>query len=133
MNYFDSNIIIYAILDDTKKGDWARDVLEKVQNEEMPACTSFLTFDEVFYKVKKVSGNEEALKNIEAFLTMPNMRFIDVNDSVIWKALELIREYKLLPRDSIHAATALIAGADSIYSEDEDFDRIKGFKRKWID
>jgi|SRR5659263_8444 len=107
--------------------------IEKVQNEEMPACTSFLTFDEVFYKVKKVLGNDEDLNNIEAFLTMPNMRFIDVNDSVIWRALELIREYKLLPRDAIHAATAFIAGADSIYSEDEDFDRIRGFKRKWKD
>ena len=133
MNYFDSNIIIYAILDDTEKGEWARDVLEKVQNKEMPACTSFLTFEEVFYKVIKVLGNDDAQKNIEAFLTMPNMRFIDVNDSVIWRALELIREYKLLPRDGIHAATAFIAGADSIYSEDVDFDRIKGFKRKWMD
>jgi predicted nucleic acid-binding protein len=87
LNYFDSNIIIYAILDDTEKGEWARNVLEKVQNEKLPACTSFLTFDEVFYKVKKVLGNDEALKNIEAFLTMPNMRFIEVNDSVIWRAL----------------------------------------------
>jgi len=133
LNYFDSNIIIYAILDDTEKGEWAREVLEKVQNEEIPACTSFLTFDEVFYKVKKILGNDEALKNIEAFLTMPNMRFIEVNDSVIWRALELIREYQLLPRDGIHAATAFIAGADSIYSEDEDFDRIRGLKRKWKD
>ena len=131
MNYFDSNIIIYAILDDTKTGDWAREVLEKVQNEEMPACTSFLTFDEVFYKVKKVKGNDVALKNIEAFLTMPNMRFIDVNDGVIWKALELIKEYKLLPRDGIHAATAYIAGAESIYTEDVDFNRLRGLKRKW--
>ncbi len=99
----------------------------------MPACTSFLTFDEVFYRVKKVLGNDEALKNIEAFLTMPNMRFIDVNDSVIWRSLELIREYKLHPRNSIHAAAAFIAGADSIYSEDVDFDRIRGLKRKWKD
>lgn len=43
MNYFDSNIIIYAILDDTEKGEWARDLFERVQKEEMPACTSFLT------------------------------------------------------------------------------------------
>jgi predicted nucleic acid-binding protein len=71
LNYFDSNIIIYAILDDSEKGEWTKDVLGKVQNEEMPACTSFLTFDEVFYKVKNVLGNDEALKNIEAFLTMP--------------------------------------------------------------
>ncbi len=131
MNYLDSNLIIYAMLDETEIGDWARDILEKVQNEEMPACTSFLTFDEVFYKVNKVKGTDIAIKNLDAFLAMRNMRFIDVNDAVIWKALELIKEYKLLPRDAIHAATALIAGAETIYSQDADFDDIKGLKRKW--
>lgn len=131
MNYLDSNLIIYAILDETDLGEWARGVLERVQNEEMPACTSFLTFDEVFYKVNKIKGIDVAVQNLEAFLTMPNMRFFDVNDGVIWKALELIKEYKILPRDAIHAATALIAGAETIYSEDGDFDNIRGLKRKW--
>ena len=131
MNYFDSNLIIYAILDDSKLGDWTREVLEKVQNGEMPACTSFLTFDEVFYKVNKVKGIDVALRNLEAFLTMPNMRFFDVNDAVIWKALEIIREYKVLPRDAIHAATAFVAGAEVIFSEDRDFDVMKGLNRKW--
>jgi predicted nucleic acid-binding protein len=131
LNYFDSNLVIYAILDDTEIGEWARENLEKVQDEKMPACTSFLTFDEVFYKVKKVKGIDTAITNIEAFLVMPNLRFMEVNDGVIWKALELIREYKLLPRDGIHAATALNAGAETIYSEDVDFDRIKGLKRIW--
>ncbi|MFZ3058732.1 MAG: PIN domain-containing protein [Candidatus Methanoperedens sp.] len=59
------------------------------------------------------------------------MRFIDVNDGVIWKALELIREYQLLPRDAIHAATAFIAGAETVFSEDTDFDNIPGLKRTW--
>ena len=131
MNYFDSNLIIYAILDDSKLGDWTREVLEKVQNGEIPACTSFLTFDEVFYKVNKVKGIDVALRNLEAFLTMPNMRFFDVNDAVIWKALEIIREYKVLPRDAIHAATAFVAGAEVIFSEDRDFDVMKGLNRKW--
>lgn len=131
MNYFDSNLIIYAMLDETETGDWARDILESVQNEEMPACTSFLTFDEVFYKVNKAKGLEVAIRNLEAFLAMSNMRFIDVNDAVIWKALQLIREYQLFPRDAIHAATAFIAGAETIYSQDSDFDGIRGLKRKW--
>ncbi len=131
MNYFDSNLIIYAMLDESETGEWARQLLGHVQNEEMPACTSFLTFDEVFYKVKKVKGIGVAIKNLEAFLTMPNMRFIDVNDGVIWKALELIREYQLLPRDAIHVSTAFIAGAETIFSEDTDFDKISGLKRKW--
>ncbi|VVB55742.1 tRNA(fMet)-specific endonuclease VapC [uncultured archaeon] len=131
MNYFDSNLVIYAMLDETEIGEWARELLERVQKKEMPACTSFLTFDEVFYKINKIKGSGVAIKNTEAFLTMPNMRFIDVNDGVIWKALELIRGYHLLPRDAIHAATAFIVGAQTIFSEDKDFDIIQGLKRKW--
>ena len=131
MNYFDSNLIIYAMLDETELGDWARDILESVQNEKMTACTSFLTFDEVFYKVNKARGLDVAIKDLEAFLAMSNMRFIDVNDAVIWKALELIKEYQLFPRDAIHAATAFIAGAETIYSQDTDFDIIRGLKRRW--
>ncbi len=132
MNYLDSNLIIYAMLDEAEIGDWARNLLESIQNEEIPACTSFLTFDEVFYKVNKVKGFDVAIKNLGAFLTMPNIRFIDVNDAVIWRALELIRDYRFLPRDVIHAATAFIAGAETIYSQDADFDNIKGLKRKWM-
>ncbi|MDO9517743.1 MAG: type II toxin-antitoxin system VapC family toxin [Methanosarcinaceae archaeon] len=132
MNYLDSNLIIYAILDDTKIGNWSREVLERVQNAEIPGCTSFLTFDEVYYKVNKIKGTDIAIKNLEAFLLMPNMRFIDVNDIIIWKSLELIKEYMFLPRDAIHAATALIAGADTIISQDADFDNIKGLKRTWM-
>ena len=131
MNYFDSNLIIYAMLDETEPGDWARDILESVQNEKMTACTSFLTFDEVFYKVNKARGLDVAIKDLEAFLAMSNMRFVDVNDAVIWKALELIKEYQLFPRDAIHAATAFIAGAETIYSQDTDFDSIRGLKRRW--
>ncbi|VVB85452.1 tRNA(fMet)-specific endonuclease VapC [uncultured archaeon] len=132
MNYLDSNLIIYAMLDDTETGDWARSILESVQSGEMPACTSFHTFDEVFYKVNKAKGIDIAIKNLEAFLAMSNMRFIDVNDAVIWKSLELIREYRLFPRDSIHAATAFIAGAGIIYSQDADFDGIRGLQRRWM-
>ncbi len=119
------------MLDETELGDWARDILESVQNKEMLACTSFLTFDEVFYKVNKARGLDVAIKDLEAFLAMSNMRFIDVNDAVIWKALELIREYQLFPRAAIHAATSFVGDAETIYSQDTDFDSIRGLKRRW--
>lgn len=132
MNYLDSNLIIYAILDETEIGDWARGVLERVQEGVLPACTSFLTFDEVFYKVNNIKGTDITIKNLEAFLTIPNMRFIDVNGTVIWKALELIRECDIHPRDAIHAATAFVAGAETIFSQDNKFDVIKYLKREWM-
>ena len=60
-----------------------------------------------------------------ALLFLHSMKFF------IWKALEIISEYKVLPRDAIHAATAFIAGAEVVFSEDRDFDGMKGLKRKW--
>lgn len=132
MNYLDSNLIIYAILDDTETGEWSRKILERVQNAQMPGCTSFLTFDEVYYKVNKVRGIDVAVINTTAFLSMPNLRFININDIIIWKALELIKEYHILPRNAIHASTAFIEGAEIIISQDADFDKIKGLKRKWM-
>lgn len=126
MNYLDSNLIIYAILDETDTGDWARDLLERVQDGEMPACTSFFTFDETFYKVNNVRGTEVASKNIEAFLGMPNMRFFDVNDAVIWRALDIIKDYHFLPRDAIHAATAFIAGYQIFHNYMRPHEALKG-------
>jgi len=132
LNYLDSNLVIYAILDGTGVGDWARGVMECVQKGVLPACTSFLTFDEVFYEVNKVKGTDIVIKNLEAFLAIPNMRFIDVNGTVIWRALELIRKYNIIPRDAIHAATAFVVGAETIFSQDNNFDEIKGLKREWM-
>ena len=57
------------------------------------------------------------------------IRFIDVSDIIIWKALELIKEYKFFPRDGIHAATVFIAGAETIILQDADFDNIKAKKK----
>jgi predicted nucleic acid-binding protein len=132
MNYIDSMLPIYAITHKGKAGRWARGIIQKIQNGYLAACTSFLTFDEVYYKINKLLGTALALENIEAFLMTPNLRFIPVDDIVAWKALELVREYQLLPRDAIHAGTALLNGAQTVYSEDSDFDTIKGIKRLWF-
>ena len=88
--------------------------------------------DEVFYKVKKIKGIDITTKNLETFLYMPNLRFIDVSDIIILKILEFIKEYKFLPMDGIHAAIGFIADAETIISQDMDFDNIKGLKRKWM-
>jgi len=49
-----------------------------------------------------------------------------------WGSSNLDKEYHILPRDAIHASTALIEGAEIIISQDVDFEKIKGLKRKWM-
>lgn len=132
MIYIDSNIFIYATMDEGEKGEWCENILNKVQNGETIGVTSALTFNELFWKVKKEKGFDSAIIAGKAFLKMSNLNFIAVDDQILWATLELIKQYKLEPRDAIHAACALTYGVNEIYSEDYDFDKISGLSRIWL-
>ncbi len=66
----------------------------------------------------------------EAFLNMPRLRLVAVNGDLLASTLIIMRKYHLDPRDSIHAASALAEGADTIVSEDKHFDKVTEIKRK---
>ncbi len=132
MKYLDSNVLIYAALDKQKKGKWCRSLLKKIEDGEESAGTSYLTYDEVLWKIDKVLSREDALEAVEAILTMPNLRFFDVDVEVIWKAHELISQEGFDPRDAIHLSTALNHGIYTIVSEDSDFDDVSEIDREWL-
>ena len=132
MKYFDSNFFIYAAIDRGKKGEWARNLLREIESGKESAVTSALTYDEFFWKVNREKGFKAALTATEALLEMPNLRFLEVDDEVIWKSFELIKNLELDPRDSIHAACALLHGVFTIVTEDKDFDRIGEINREWM-
>ena len=132
MKYFDSNFFIYAAIDAGKTGEWARNLLRAIESGKESAVTSALTYDEFFWKVNREKGFKAALTATETLLEMPNLRFLGVDDEVIWKSFELIKNSKLDPRDSIHAACAILHGVFSIVTEDKDFDRIDEINREWM-
>jgi predicted nucleic acid-binding protein len=53
MIYVDSNLFIYATLNTEEVGEKARSLLQRIQQGEEKAETSALTFDEVFWAIKK--------------------------------------------------------------------------------
>ena len=128
--YLDANILIFAALNTEKEGDKAVALLMKIQSAEEQAITSALTFDEVFWEVKKNRGLEKALDTAEAMLNFPNLEIVPVNRDVASLALQIIRKYHLAPRDAIHAATAIMEKADFIVSTDAHFDKVIELKRK---
>lgn len=89
-----------------------------------------MTFDEVIWEVKRNRGIEKAIDVADAMLNFPNLEIIAANREVASSALQIIREYRLAPRDAIHAATALAEKADFIVSTDAHFDKVKELKRK---
>ncbi|MEM2937488.1 MAG: type II toxin-antitoxin system VapC family toxin [Candidatus Bathyarchaeia archaeon] len=130
MLYIDSNVFIYAALNMNEIGERARSILRKVQQGEERAFSSALTFDEIVWAVKKYRSVEDAIHAGEAFLSFPNLKIAKVDEELLALALKLIRKYRLDPRDSIHAATAIMGKAEAIISTDEHFDKIKEIGRK---
>ncbi|MBI3035879.1 type II toxin-antitoxin system VapC family toxin [Candidatus Woesearchaeota archaeon] len=132
MTYLDANIFIFAAGSRSEIGEKARKFLENLQLGNERAFTSSLTFDEVVWKVSQIRSFNDALSAGDNLVGMPNLIFLDVNTTIISKSLDLMRLYKLYPRDAIHAASALNNNVYEIISEDKDFDNIKGLKRKSI-
>lgn len=132
MIYLDSNVFLNAILNRGKAGEKARDLIHKIEKGEIKASTSALTFDEVFWIVKKYRSFNKALEACKALLQIPNLLFIEVNDKTLWLACGMIEKYRLNPRDGIHLACALSREIHTIVSEDKDFDRVKEIKRKTL-
>ena len=129
MLYLDANVFIYAAINTEEIGEKARTLLQKIQQGEEQAATSALTFDEVFWSIKKRKP-ELASETCQALLNFPNLEIIPVNRELALAALEIINECNLAPRDAIHAATAISEKLDCIVSTDPHFDKIKELKRK---
>jgi uncharacterized protein len=129
MLYLDSNVFIYAAINTQAPGEKARALLQKIQLGEEKAETSALTFDEVFWAVKKHSQSA-AVEACQALLNFPNLEIVPFDRELALLALRLIEEHHLAPRDAIHAATAVADKVDVIVSTDAHFDSIKETKRR---
>jgi len=130
MLYIDTNIFVYAALNTEDYGDRAAALLQKIAQRKEQAITSVLTFDEIFWAVKKNREIEKALEAGQMLLNFPNLEIVPATREIASLALQLIKEYSLPPRDAMHAATAIAEKADYMVSTDAHFDRVKQLKRK---
>lgn len=128
MLYLDSNVFIYAAINTKHLGENARSLLKKIQRGEEKAETSALTFDEVFWAIRK-HDQEAAFEACHALLNFPNLEVVPADRELVLFALQLIKKHHLAPRDAIHAATAIADKADAIVSTDVHFDKIEELKR----
>lgn len=131
--YIDANVFVQGILRDDNN---SKEVVLKMAKKEFIGVTSVLSWDEVTFIVKKFLGKQVAEAEGKKFFRLPNLIFVDAKKEIILRAQRLFERYNIRPRDAIHVATAIHAGAKEIISEDTDFDKIaeisridvKGFK-----
>lgn len=126
--YVDSNIFILSVINHASLGDKAREVLKKINDNQIRAFSSCLTLDEVFYVLKKNLDKEDFNEFLETIFSV-NIKWLEANINIIKESAELIKRYNLEPRDAIHVATMKLNNINSIISQDDDFDKVKEIKR----
>ena len=132
MPYIDSNVFIYPVIYQTEaqqKAKKAKEILHKIENGELSAYTSTLTWDEVVWVVSRVMDRNDGIAQGRKLLGFPNLKFINADENVLTQAQTLIDKYKLSPRDSIHVASALVRNIKAVISDDADFDQVQEIKR----
>ena len=126
MIYLDANFFIFAILDQTEKGDKARLILKEIVNGKK-AVTSVLTLDEVMWVFVK---NKEKLRLsglIHDIYKIPNLTICSVLTNIPLVSLSYLDF--LNPRDAFHVACMNELGVTEIVTDDSDFDKVKTIKR----
>jgi predicted nucleic acid-binding protein len=126
--YVDANIFLYPILykpELVPEVVLVEDFLKKIINQEILAYTSYLTWDEVTWVIRKELGIDTAIEKGEHFLRFPNLHFEGITFEIIQLAQEILKNDQLKPRDAIHLATATKLSITDIITFDSDFDHIE--------
>ena len=129
MIYLDTNFFIFALLDQTKKGDKAREIQREIIAGKNFAITSPLAMDEVIWVLLKNGKQHLIRKTVEDIYSVPNLNVREVSALIPLSALEFMEKYKLKPRDAFHVAIMENFGITEIVSDDSDFDKVKEIKR----
>ncbi|MGI0079912.1 MAG: type II toxin-antitoxin system VapC family toxin [Nitrososphaerales archaeon] len=128
--YVDSNVFILPVVyGDSDRGKVAADLLRKIENGEVIAYTSTLTWDEVVWVVLKLLGKADSVETGRKLIKFPNLRFVDADESVIIKSQQLVEKYQMKPRDAIHCASAIAKNLKMLISDDGDFEVAQEIKR----
>jgi predicted nucleic acid-binding protein len=127
--YFDSNIFIFAAIDNGKLGNNCREIMKLINEQRIPAAANYMVIDEVLWVLKKNIGKEDTINIVKTILSMP-IKWIDMDEQIVIETIGVFEETTLDPRDSVYIASMKKVGLTTMISEDSDFDKLKGIVRK---
>ncbi|MBI4140328.1 type II toxin-antitoxin system VapC family toxin [Candidatus Woesearchaeota archaeon] len=133
MIYLDANFFVFALLDQTKKGEKAREIQKNIIEGQMRAFTSVLALDEVMLVLLKNQKKHLLRKAIEDIYATPNLAVREVPSLTALRALHFIETTGLKPRDALHLAVMEHLQLTTILSDDADFDKVKHIKRQKLE
>jgi predicted nucleic acid-binding protein len=124
----DANVPMYAAGTDHPYKEPCIQLLLKIAEGELSACTDTEVHQEIFYRYWSIGLPDKALQVSADFLTAVPEVLPTVAD--VKKAAEVGRQQShLTPRDWLHIAVMLNNGITEIISADQHFDGVEGIVR----
>ena len=154
--FIDANIFTYLLTGHPIYGRNCQQLLEKVESGDLDAFISPLIIDEVSYVLmiqtaRETDGSQNArsIKRaimaewqeclapvgefhdyIDLLISTGHMKVLSLDYSISRIALICAKEYRLLPRDALHAACCKVYGISEMATNDGDFKRVS-FLNLW--
>jgi uncharacterized protein len=126
--YLDSNIMLYAVGEQSRYRRPCRHVLERVASRSVVGETSMLAIQEVIHHRQR-RGDVTPASHGRQVLSICSMTH-PFDESIGLTAMSLMDDQpRLQISDAIHAATALRHGISVVVSADDDFDAVSGIER----
>lgn len=129
--FLDSSFLIYlnASTDESRKP--LEQLFKKILPEEL--YTNILVIDETLYiSRKKYKIPYDLTFNFIKHIILPYTEIIPIEKIDLEPIRKYLIKYEIKPSDAIHLAAMEKKGINNIVSEDEDFDKIKGINRIWL-
>ena len=111
-SFVDTNVVLYTIGKDARKADIARELVGA-----QPAISTQVVNESISVCLRKLSFNQEKAYAFGRTL-MDQTEVLALDEATLDRAAAVAIRYKLSHWDALIVASALLAGCDTLYSED---------------
>ena len=147
--FIDTNIFLYSAFEHPVFGNICKDFLKRTQKREIAGFSSDFVLNEAFHKlmIAEVANNLEIdgikavgiikrkpelikeLKRVWVEMELINsFNIMILSSSTYPKFIDISKRYRLMAMDAAHVAIMFSNGIKNIATNDDDFERIEGFK-----
>jgi predicted nucleic acid-binding protein len=122
VQYIDTNVWLYSFTADRRYGSACKNVLADIEAGKLNSMISIQVCSEVAGVLYRSYNIRDTTKYVDAILSY-RIEAIPVTSEIVRSAASLASEFKILPYDGIHIATAKEASCEAIISADKELDR----------
>lgn len=121
----DSMLFIYHFENNKEFGEAAANLLRRTESGRCRLVCTTLALLEVLVVPKRSGRVDLCQRYREVFDSFPNLRMQPVGEEIAEIASDLRARYNVKTPDAIHAAGAILAGADAFISQDGNLKKIR--------